>query len=431
MTTRRASDSATRFKFTAIGLKQLKHDGQRAAYTDAGCAGLSYRVTASNARSFSFSYRRPNGQKTRETFGDIPLAEAHALAADLRKRLRAGEDPAGSRLQRRQEDRTGSRTFGALAAQYLEIHAEQNLRARTARNHRQTLDKHVLPKWGDRRYDQITRKDVIVLLDEINKKRTGTGKFTKGRSDGDGGPSAADHARAMLKTIFNFAIRRDDLAHNPVLLIARYNKNVRAGRPLTDAEARLLYSTVMQAEGVKPEVALGLRVLLLTGCRRHEISGLSRDELHDLDDPQQARIELPPARTKKNKWLVQPLSPAAVAVVKEALAQSKHGVSFSTARAAPPTRGARVFLIKGLRHSPRACGAAMMIRRSARGAKTRQRCTACATPWQRALAALDMRTARSAASSTTARKASPARSITNTTMRKKSARCSTSGPRIS
>src|SRR5262249_39084349 len=63
---------------------------------------------------------------------------------------------------------------------------------------------------------------------------------------------------------------------------------------------------------------LGLRFALLTAARVSEIAGLCRAELH-LERPTRAYWEVPGARTKNGRDHVIPLSPLALATVRELL----------------------------------------------------------------------------------------------------------------
>ena len=52
---------------------------------------------------------------------------------------------------------------------------------------------------------------------------------------------------------------------------------------------------------------LALRLALLTGCRVGEISGISRDELQNIDNPATAAWLLPGLRTKNGRDHLVPL----------------------------------------------------------------------------------------------------------------------------
>ena len=73
-----------------------------------------------------------------------------------------------------------------------------------------------------------------------------------------------------------------------------------------------------------------VRLLILTGCRRSEISDLAWDEV----DLGRAVIELPGSRTKNRLPHVIPLAPAAVAILAPAPRLSDH-------RASPTSRAGR------------------------------------------------------------------------------------------
>ena len=145
--------------------------------------------------------------------------------------------------------------------------------------------------------DEIGRREIVaqvLAIEDASGKRT------------------ADCARAHLGMCFAWAVDRYNLLANPVLGIKARGKTVRRSRTLSPSEIREVwaasFSAAPQAGG---EFGRIVRLLLLTGQRRDEIANLAWDELNTAD----ARIELPPERTKNHLPHVVPLSDQAAEVL--------------------------------------------------------------------------------------------------------------------
>ena len=103
--------------FTARTVARLKPTQQRAEYFDAATPGLSLRVTARGAKTWTVLYRH-RGRLRRLTLGSaivLGLAEARARARRTRRDAHDGADPATEK----QQHRTAG-TFADLATEYIE-----------------------------------------------------------------------------------------------------------------------------------------------------------------------------------------------------------------------------------------------------------------------------------------------------------------------
>jgi integrase len=288
--------------------------------------GLVFRVTAAGARSWSFRYRNPvTGKLTRATIGAYPkvtLKEARAEAVELRKQVGRRENP--NLVRRQLRDTAASRTFGAVSARYLTEYAEREKAARSAKEDRRLLDKHILPKWQARRagvvdtfggwrerpIDAIRRADAIELVE---------GLIAAGK------PTLANRVHALASKVFTFAIDSDICENNPFLKLAKRGAESVRSRVLTDREIRLFWHGVTRAPVSRP-IGLALRLVLVTVLRPGEVAALERPEIEALDDPARALVRLRAARLKRTRKRsrapprdqVQPLSALARALVIEA-----------------------------------------------------------------------------------------------------------------
>ena len=117
---------------------------------DTKVPGLSLRFMPSGVRSWSFRYRRPQrGTKARLTLGRYPavsLDDARSLAADAAALVQLGRDPNPPKTA---IEVPAEGTFGEPADRYLRLEGEPRNLA-DLRLIRSALNRHILPKWGDR-----------------------------------------------------------------------------------------------------------------------------------------------------------------------------------------------------------------------------------------------------------------------------------------
>jgi integrase len=274
----------------------------RIEIADSRCIGLAIRCTAAGAKSFAFRFRpRDGGPSKRLTLGTYPelrLAAARAKADAMRTAVAKGVDPAADR----REQRTGGRSFGALATRYLREHADRKKRASSAKADARNLRLHILPKWAKRDYKTIKRGDAITLIEGI----IATGKQT-----------LANRVQSLISKIFSFAVDSGLREDHPTARMARRGVERVGERVLSDHEIRAFWHDI--GADAPRQAALGLKLTLLTGARIGEIAGLCRSELANIESEASAAWVLPTERTKTRDHLI-PLNPMARAVVLELLA---------------------------------------------------------------------------------------------------------------
>src|SRR5262249_12774834 len=136
---------------------------------------------------------------------------------------------------------------------------------RSARTIEQMIRRTLIPRWGERPIDSITRGDIIALIDEIVDR---------------GHPEAAHTALAYTRRLFSWAVPRYNLEHAPtdhVRSVDLIGARAVRKRVLSERELALIW----RAGG---EVGLGsyARLLLLLGVRRCELGNADWSEF-DLD----------------------------------------------------------------------------------------------------------------------------------------------------
>ena len=301
----------------------------RAELSDLRCTGLTFRVTTNDARSWSFRFRDPQSRRsTYATIGrypDLTLADARKAADAMRRQVAGGINPVSLKRQERADATT--QTFQHLTGRYLEEHARRFKRSHATDE--RNLKLHVLPArtgtnpqpWEKRRYDGIRRADVIELIESIVK---------------DGKPSLANSVHALISSIYTFAVDADLVGSHPCARLKKRGVERIGRRVLSDNEIRLFWPKITDAP-VSLRVGLALRLMLLTGARPGEVAGLSRGELHSLEQAEPAAWVLPGARSKNKREHLIPLGTLARQTITEALALIKEGDGFLF----PSPRGAK------------------------------------------------------------------------------------------
>jgi integrase len=281
----------------------------RLEYADTRSGGLALRVTPAGVKSWSFRFRDPvSGKPARFSIGQYPevsLADARKRADELRRAVAKGENPIERKRHQRAE--APRKTFRYLAERYMTEHARRF--KRSADEDERRLKLHILPKWGSRNYETISRGDVIELIEELIAAGT---------------PSLANAVHSLISSMFTFALD-NGLAHGSPC--ARLKKRVAENvgrRVLTDAEIRLFWPKVLHAP-VSRRVGLALRLALLTGARAGEIAGLRRTELPHLDTPGAAEWVIPVERSKNGRAHLIPLPPLAVDTIRAAIELNTNG----------------------------------------------------------------------------------------------------------
>jgi hypothetical protein len=146
--------------------------GERASFADTQVPGLKVRVTDKGAKSYVL-WRRYNGSKNPAarslgTVGTITLAEAREKARAWLKLIAKGEDPrAAERREREARQDTNAITFALVFEEYLVAHLKK---LRKAADIEREMRKDLLSRWKDKPIAEISRRDVIRMVDAVAKR---------------------------------------------------------------------------------------------------------------------------------------------------------------------------------------------------------------------------------------------------------------------
>ncbi|WP_409408522.1 tyrosine-type recombinase/integrase [Acidithiobacillus ferriphilus] len=266
---------------------------------DHGRGTLLLRIAPTGGKTFVFRYYR-QGKIKRVTLGEygsfptqLTLAQARGKAAEMIAKLEQGQDPAQEEKERKTVAASAP-TVAKLASEYLEKWAKA--RKRSWQEDARILKKDVLPAWGDKKARDITRRDIVLLLDEIVAR---------------GAQIAANRTLALVRKMFNFAVSRSIVDINPCTGVQAPSKEHQKDRVLTDEEIRQFWQGLETASMVLT-TKLALRFMLVTGQRLGEVTQLSHDQL-DGD-----WWTIPAGIAKNGKAHRVPLSPLALAILEQA-----------------------------------------------------------------------------------------------------------------
>jgi integrase len=234
----------------------------RIEYFDSAFPGLALRVTAKGAKSWCIFYRF-NGRLRRFTIGAHPAikpAKARLDAAAALDRVRAGIDPAAEKRARRNAPDPEVDTFENLVRDYLETYARKNTGPGTFKESKRLLESKDVAAWSKRPISDISRREVIDVIDRIAQRAE----------------IQANRTLARLRALFNWAVEKDRLPSSPIISVKPPTKERARDRTLSEDELGWFW-TACKAIGW-PFGPLA-KLLLLTAQRRDEVGGMEWSEL--------------------------------------------------------------------------------------------------------------------------------------------------------
>lgn len=311
-------------KFTDIELRRLAKraaEGLEPAREIREGDGFGIEILPSGRLSFFWLYRF-SGVRRRMRFGTYPettLAAARDQVAVARAHLAEGLDPGAERSLKRNAAATAAAeerrrpTVRALAEEYSTRHLPR-LAASTQK--RATLElREIVRAWGARKAHEITRRDVVLLIDKVRDHGTGRAQL------GFGAPSFANSLQSRVRDLFRFAVERDIVETSPALLLPKKSPETERERVLSDKEIVTFWCGLERSRSL-PMTRTALRLILLTGQRPGEVAGMRWDEL----DLSAAVWRLPAERVKNRRAHTVPLSAMVLELIELAREQSTSGV---------------------------------------------------------------------------------------------------------
>lgn len=272
--------------------------GRRVEYWDAVIPGFGLRVTDAGGKSF-FLRTRFGAEQLRMSwpYPATSLEAARAAAKAALEDATRGIDPKMKKVAERQENEDRARnTFQTVSERFMRQHVVPRLARSTQQEYRWALFGNDTAAWADRPVSAIARADVRAVLDAMVER---------------GSPCGANKMRSYLSKFFNWCAEKDLIELPPTDRIKPPGPKTIGERTLTEAEIVEVWRA-FEAEG--QSFGDMFKLLLLTGQRRCEVSGMRASEILGLEG-EQPYWEIPGARTKNGRPHLVPMSPQALAII--------------------------------------------------------------------------------------------------------------------
>jgi integrase len=273
-------------------------------YPDAATPGLALRVTSSGAKSWSFRFRNSAGKPTRKALGPyiptsphihVSLASARAATGDLRAKIRSGIDVTAAPAVP-----PDSRKFASVVDRW--ERRQKKLGRRSVGETRRILDLHVVPSLGDRQIETVRRRDVIEVLEHLRDEKDLKAQVNR--------------VQRAISGVLGYAVDADLIEANPLAGLKPQVAEESVARVLDIPELSKVWRACAD---ISPTAAGAARLLILTGQRREEVTGMSWPELdydHETKSWTAGRLwTIPADRMKSKREHVVPLSLAACEII--------------------------------------------------------------------------------------------------------------------
>ena len=265
-------------QFTDTFIKRLKPQEKRQEKFEGG--GFGILIYPAGTKSWIYRYKI-NNKKDYIIFGHYPemtLATARKRFNELRETRRSGGNPKALIEEENNRDQdTLEKLILSWYVGYVEKHRKKPLQIK------QQMEADIIPLLGTMPLEKIQPKDISKALDIIVKR---------------GAPIHANRILSTLKQVFNYAVSRGSLQHNPAM-------NIRARdigglekpreRVLTLEELKLIWH-FLDSEDCKMFLPTksAIKIIILTGVRTAEIR-LSKWSEFDFEN---SLWTIPPENTK-------------------------------------------------------------------------------------------------------------------------------------
>lgn len=300
-------------KFTDKALKNLKpKDTKYYIHGDMsndrhGFAICIYPVSKkfpTGTKSWFFIYRY-EGKRCFLSLGHYPtvgLAEAAKKFDAHWKIYESGKNP-GTVEEDKKAEREAAPTIKELGEDYIKRHAM--VEKKSWKEDLRILEKEIYPAWGRRKAADITKGNIISLLDKVVDR---------------GSPQTANNIFKIIRKMFNFAVKKDRLKVSPCTGIDMPAPMNTKERALSVDEVKAFWDALdgsFEGLSMSDEVKEAIKLILLTAQRPAEVSGMHTKEIEG------NWWTIPAERAKNKKAHRVYLSPLALMITAEAISRIK------------------------------------------------------------------------------------------------------------
>ena len=313
---------------------------QRREIPDAKARGLYLCVFPSGVKSWVLRFRRPDGRPAKLTLGAVSdeesadepelgapltLGMARELAARINRQRARGIDVIEENKAKKHRERAAAlqnatNSFGAAVREFFvdPTAKKWGTRPRRWRGDARLLgldwprgcdpaesDPRVIPgglaaTWAAKPVADIDGHDIHTIVDSARRGGVpGLERRNSGVSEARG-----RKMHAALSVLFRWLTRQRRVATNPTIGVWSPHAPPARERVLSEAEIRIFWRG---CERLAPPYDVLFKLLLVTGCRLNEVTGMTRAELSD----DGATWTIPSERTKNHRTHVVSLPPLA------------------------------------------------------------------------------------------------------------------------
>ena len=226
-------------------------------------AGFGIRVFRTGTKTFFFNYTF-DGKRRFLNLGEYPacsLADARKKYREAQGKLDKNIDPQMEKIQAKVK-RIKTPTVAELIDEYMRKHSLP--KKKDWKKDEGCLKNDVLRVWGKRKASEIKKRDVILLLEEILER---------------GAPIQSNSVLAVSRHMYNWAIERDILEHNPFWGVKPLAPKVVRQRFLSTDEIKAFWNALLFA-GMTDQIKRALKLILVTAQRPGEVIGMHRREIN-------------------------------------------------------------------------------------------------------------------------------------------------------
>ncbi len=304
----------TKLNFTKEVIEKIPPSAAaRTVYRDAKVEGLQLRVSSRGVKTFSlYRWLKVAGKPERVTLGrfpDLSVEQARDKARKLIGIMAAGENPNEVKRALRREG-----TLQDLFDDFLENKRNERTGSPLSEKTKKDYEGNFVLYLGGRRREDaasetktptglaatklslVTDKDIADLCRKIGKES----------------PYAANRTRALLSSMFSYAIATKRTKHNPAKDAPKYHEEER-DRFLQADEVKRFFQAL--AEEPNTDFRDAFLISLLTGARRGNVLSMQWKEIHFA----RAEWRIPGAKGKNRSPHVITLSTEAITILRSRL----------------------------------------------------------------------------------------------------------------
>ncbi|MFM0095735.1 tyrosine-type recombinase/integrase [Paraburkholderia nemoris] len=237
-------------------------------------------------------------------YPEISLSDARQKAAELRKQIRDGIDPLATKKADKQAETqrlAKLKTFRDCAKAVIKLKANELRNEKALAQWESTLETYAYPLLGDRNVSEITKQDIVAVLEPIWRTKHETASRLRGR----------------IEAVFHYAKANDYReGDNPAEwkgtlqpLLGNVERTVEHHAALPYGEIGAFMVALRERQGLS---ARALELAILTATRSNEVRSATRSEF----DLAAKTWTIPAARMKMKKEHRIPLSDAAIELLK-------------------------------------------------------------------------------------------------------------------